>query len=408
MRALSWLKDLASSDRGNVLVVGAAVMPLLLGSAAVAVDTIQLTVWKRQLQRAADSGAIAGAYALAQRVDVEAAVDEDLAANHFPSLRAHETVTSGPRLGQSRTVRVHLESTAQLPFMSIFTSRAATLTADATAMVDTGGSYCMIALDESDKTGIHISGNSVMNLKCGMKTNSRSNKSITSGGSKTKIIAEPVGSAGGIDPGDFPPGTTIQPYSEPETDPLAWLPNPTVPAGCKSGILSITTDTVLSDTNLCYEGYDIKAKLTLTGTNVVMTANGGNVKVQGQLVANSATVVLTSPTGKGGTVDVTSADSALDMKAPTSGPYQGLLFYQDRRSDYSDVKITGNATLNLSGALYFPKSDISVAGNSSAAFTCLQMIGMKLKFTGGSASDNSCDDGEISNSFKLTIVRLIA
>ena len=61
MRALSWLKDLFSSDRGNVLVVGAAMMPLLIGSAAIAVDTIQIGVWKRQLQRAADSSAIAGA-----------------------------------------------------------------------------------------------------------------------------------------------------------------------------------------------------------------------------------------------------------------------------------------------------------------------------------------------------------
>ena len=34
MRALSWLKDLISSERGNVFVVSAAVMPLLLGTAA--------------------------------------------------------------------------------------------------------------------------------------------------------------------------------------------------------------------------------------------------------------------------------------------------------------------------------------------------------------------------------------
>jgi hypothetical protein len=406
MRALSWLKDLASSERGNVLVVGAAVMPLLLGSAAVAVDTIQLTVWKRQLQRAADSGAIAGAYALAQRVSITAAVDEDLAANHFPTLSQDETVTPGA----NRTVSVQLKSTPELPFMSIFTSRPATLIATATAQVYSGGSYCMIALDDSDDTGIKVSGNSVLNLKCGMKTNSRGSKSITAGGSKTKIIAEPVASAGGFDEGDFQPGTTLQPYSEPEADPLAWLPHPEVPAGCNSAILEVPEHATvsLSGNSICYKGYDIKGKLTLTGTNVVMTANGGNVTVHGQLVGNSATVVLTSPTGLGGSVQVTSSDASVDMTAPTSGPYQGLLFYQDRRSLFSDVKITGNASLNLSGALYFPKSDISVSGNSDSEFKCLQMIGLKLKFTGGSASDNQCDDGDISNSFKLPIIRLIA
>ena len=96
-----------------------------------------------------------------ENLNVATAVDEDLAANHFPTLSEDEQVDPGPRLGHARTVRVQLKSTPQLPFMSIFTSRPATLTADATAMVDTGGSYCMIALDDSDKTGIHISGNSV-------------------------------------------------------------------------------------------------------------------------------------------------------------------------------------------------------------------------------------------------------
>src|SRR3546814_17651453 len=64
-----WLNRVRRSERGNGLIVGAASRPLLIGSAALAVDTIQLSLWKRQLQRAADSGAIAGAYAVGQGVD---------------------------------------------------------------------------------------------------------------------------------------------------------------------------------------------------------------------------------------------------------------------------------------------------------------------------------------------------
>ncbi|HEX8626476.1 MAG TPA: Tad domain-containing protein [Allosphingosinicella sp.] len=409
MRALSWLKDLTSSERGNVLVVGAAVMPLLLGAAAVAVDTIQLTVWKRQLQRAADSGAIAGAYALAQRVDIHAAVDEDLAANSFPPLTEEEVVTPTPA---QRTVRVELNAAQTLPFMSIFTNRAATITAAATAQIHTGGSYCMIALDDDDKKpGIVVSGNSVVNLKCGMKTNARGNNTIDANGGKTEIIAEPVASAGGLDEGNFPDGTTLQPNSQPERDPLAWLPNPTVPAGCNPTVLTVAANDpplVLSGNEICYAGYDIQGTLTLTGTNVVMTANGGDVSVQGQLIGGSVTVVMTSSTGAAGDVKVTSADAKLDLTAPTSGPYQGLLFYRDRRAGYADIKITGNSELKLSGALYFPTADLSVSGNSTSVFDCLQMVGKKLSFSGGTASDNNCDKGDISNSFKLTIVRLIA
>ena len=56
-----------NDDTGNVLVVMAATMPLFIGAAGLATDTIQWTLWKRQLQRAADSAAIAGVY---ERVQV--------------------------------------------------------------------------------------------------------------------------------------------------------------------------------------------------------------------------------------------------------------------------------------------------------------------------------------------------
>ena len=64
---IAFIKKLWRDRRGNALVVAAASMPLVLGSAGLASDTIQWTLWKRQLQRAADSGAIAGVYAIAER-----------------------------------------------------------------------------------------------------------------------------------------------------------------------------------------------------------------------------------------------------------------------------------------------------------------------------------------------------
>ena len=50
------------SKRGNVLAIAGAALPLFIGAAGLATDTIQWTLWKRQLQRAADSAAIAGVY----------------------------------------------------------------------------------------------------------------------------------------------------------------------------------------------------------------------------------------------------------------------------------------------------------------------------------------------------------
>lgn len=59
---LERIKRLLKDKRGNSLVIAAAFLPVLMGSAGLATDTIQWALWKRELQRAADSAAIAGVY----------------------------------------------------------------------------------------------------------------------------------------------------------------------------------------------------------------------------------------------------------------------------------------------------------------------------------------------------------
>ena len=57
---ISFMRKLWKSKRGNTLAIAAACFPLFIGAAGLATDTIQWTLWKRQLQRAADSAAISG------------------------------------------------------------------------------------------------------------------------------------------------------------------------------------------------------------------------------------------------------------------------------------------------------------------------------------------------------------
>ena len=56
------LKKLWRDRRGNALAIAGAALPLIIGSAGLASDTIQWALWKRQLQRAADCAALAGVY----------------------------------------------------------------------------------------------------------------------------------------------------------------------------------------------------------------------------------------------------------------------------------------------------------------------------------------------------------
>jgi Flp pilus assembly protein TadG len=82
---MSPLKNLMQDRRGAVAMVLALATPVLVGGMAFGIDTIQWTLARRELQRQADSAAIAGAYGLAQGADVRASVTSDLARNaSFP------------------------------------------------------------------------------------------------------------------------------------------------------------------------------------------------------------------------------------------------------------------------------------------------------------------------------------
>ena len=412
MRALSWLKDLFSSDRGNVLVVGAAVMPLLIGSAAFAVDTIQISVWKRQLQRAADSSAIAGAYALSLGDDEHDAIHRDLDKNAFPVLSQEESITVGPRLGFDRTVRVILTATRTPPFMSIFTNRAQTLVADATAAIDVDGTFCMVSLYEGTDAGIDANGGANVDLTCGMKANCTGTDCITAGGSSS-IKALPMASVGGLqgDSNNFVPPTKLQPYSAKQADPFGYLPNPAPdPASCAAnGTLTEATSFTGKGANPCFLAVDVNPSSNFSIPDSVesITVYGGNIDFKGDLTANDITFIMTGPNGQAGDLIINS-QANLTLSASSSGTYKGVLFYRDRRAPNIEIKINGGASSHLTGALYFPSSDITFAGNSGMDVRCLQMVGQKLKFRGSATISNQCPDDGGSGAFGQNVVRLVA
>src|SRR3954453_3918521 len=82
---IGFFRRLIKDRRGNALLIAGAALPMIVGCAGLASDTIQWTLWKRQLQRAADSAALAAVY---DRVNsdgssatAEAAVSHDLTLN---------------------------------------------------------------------------------------------------------------------------------------------------------------------------------------------------------------------------------------------------------------------------------------------------------------------------------------
>ena len=80
----------------------------------------------------------------------------------------------------------------------------------------------------------------------------------------------------------------------------------------------------------------------VTGVTFFLTGQNGYTAAGMQLVGNSVS----------------------NLSPPTSGTYQGILFYQDRSVTYATVNTLGNsATLNATGTFYFPSTALALTGN---------------------------------------------
>src|SRR3569832_1664875 len=124
---ISLFRKLRKNKRGIAIVIAAASMPLVVGAAGLANDTIQWTLWKRQLQRAADSAALAGVYdrvaSSGSTSPVSSTVSHDLSVNrhNWMSLLANYPAVNFPADSGAMTDQVQVELRIQqtLPFSSL-------------------------------------------------------------------------------------------------------------------------------------------------------------------------------------------------------------------------------------------------------------------------------------------------
>src|SRR5437868_5228677 len=237
---ISFFRKLWRDKHGNALVIAAAALPLVIGSAGLASDTIQWTLWKRQLQRAADSGAIAGVYSIVEtsgtRTGVSDAVTRDLGYNGHIKYTYTKTVgqPTGTYASDIYAVQVQLSVQQRLGFSGMFMNFTPTVTATSVATVVPSGHYCVISLENTAVTGITATGNSDVDLGCGMITNSTSLTAAVATGS-SDVNASPIAAVGGIPASThWATGTQLMPFTMAQADPYAAI-NPPVSTTFPSG-----------------------------------------------------------------------------------------------------------------------------------------------------------------------------
>lgn len=414
------LKELWRDRRGNVLAIVAGCMPLLVGAAGLATDTIEWTLWKRELQRAADSAAIAGVYDRVEKGDTDdtsGVVSHDLELNQHTGLglEAGYPHVSFPADDGDKEDQVAVELAVRraLPFSSMFMDSAPLIIARATAASVPGSDeYCVVALEKkANKTGITIGGNSSIEMDCGIISNSpSSNSSAINNGNASAVTASVVASVGGMQYSTNWNVGKYDPYTSAVDDPYGDIdPTPAEMTSCGSNPPAATeTTNVTSDATLCYSSINVASGTTLDlGSNKTVFVTGknastaGNVVLHGELKCDQCTIILTnkdsSSTAKIGTFDM-QAQSTLDVSAPQSGKYKGIAVFQDRRATdqngaSSPNKFNGGGDQVVSGALYFPSQELSYSGNGTATAVCTRFVARRVVFTGNSTTSNKFKKG---------------
>jgi Flp pilus assembly protein TadG len=425
---LRLLKKLRRNERGNVLILAGFAMPLIIGSAGLAVDTVQWALTKRQLQRAADSAALAGVYATVQGAAQTAsqAVDYELniSGNNPHSRNAtgliltasNVSVSFPPGAAWTNPVRVELTHNQVPAFSSMFLPQL-TISAGATAATIPTGVYCVVSLVNTGATGIKATGSGDINLGCGMITNSTSlTAAIATGDSSVR--ATPVAAVGAVPASTNWNGAELLPFTVKQDDPYASLTVPSFNSGSCTNMTVGTNDTTVispaANAITCFNNLTVRGNLTLgKGTYVI---NGGDVNVNSgaRLSCVECTIILTNsdggPTPTIGNVDL-NGGATINMTAPESGPYEGVLFFQDRRAVASNSavnKINGGSTSTFSGAMYFPNQHLQINGNAGLTFDCAQFVSWTIEFSGDSDISNTCAAGYGDNSIMGRHVRLVA
>ena len=272
------------------------------------------------------------------------------------------------------------------------------------------GKFCMLALDTDMDKAVEFSGSSQGQIKCGVAANSSSESALYLSGSG-QLAAGEVSVTGDIEvSGSATFSPVVPPYLGGEAvDPYADLEVPTLPAACKTSagvpagvtvhpvngvVVNSVSDVTLTPGRYC-NGLRLTNAANITFAPGVYIIDSGEFKstLNSSAKGNGVTFILTETPASSKTTYATLAftgSTQMTFNAPTSGPYKGILFYQDRNapsfmgSNLIEDSVSGSTQLNLSGAMYFPSQELKFDGSAQLQSngTCLQVIGRKVTFLG--------------------------
>lgn len=378
-------------DNGQAIVVGALCISLLLGFVSLAVEVGMLFAVQQGLQNAADSAAIAGVQELYYG-DATAAAQADSARNGFTNNADGVTVTvssppsSGPNSGTSGFVEVIISKDQPVWFMSLFGHNTMTVTARSVSTL-ANNSNCIYALGTSG-TDLTFSNGAQLDMSdCNIYGESTDAADFSASGG-SHVTAGAINLVGGssISGGAHVSPTPVTGVTA-LSDPLGYLSAPTFSTsscladpnpGWKGG----TFGPSVSGGTICYNGFTVSNGGSVTFSPGTYIINGTLSFNGGSTVTGTGVTFYLPP---GASLNIGNGTN-FSLSAPTSGTYNGILFYQDRSNKTSESLVGGSKSY-LEGILYFPDANLTLNNGSSS--TCYEtIVTSSLTMEGGAKLQN--------------------
>jgi len=403
------VKKFLKDESAGALTLTAVLLPMILGFAGMGLDATSWYMHKRTVQNLVDMAAIEAVHSANYFEDgaLAAQVNNFLSDKGLDSGRDTLSLTSPPLAGDyaGRTgfTEIILRREVPLNFMNAFyaiSGEEAAVFVSSRSVAGTLiiGAQCIVALDPSANRALNFSGNTQVSAGCGVASNSTSTEAIYLGGT-AELTAALAMAVGDIEVGGGATLTTVSPpqsFSQSITNPYEALDIPASGACDYTGTTRARDYDILTPGRYCGD-------IIIQGDDVVFDPgiyiiDGGDFSsnANAEFYGNGVTFILTGSTAADvGTVNM-NGNTEAELSAPTSGDYQGILFFQDPIADYraTTALFNGGSELSLDGVLYFPSGDIAFNGGSSADPSCLQIFGATVSFNGNSNIGNDetiCD-----------------
>ncbi len=395
--SLGAARAMARDERGNMAAIAGLLVTVLAGSAAVMVDLGRAYALRADLEATADAAALAAAARLPDVKRARAvAIDyarKNLPVEQYGDVLRPEDIVFGAWNPETRTLDPNKAANAvrvtarmgkangnAMPTMLAGVFGVADLEIEHSAMAGRRGAACVMALGPSGKGGMKVEHDAAVQAhECGVQVNSTKQHAldVTKNASLTAASVCVTGSAKIDKRGAVSPVPTEG--CPPQPDPLADLATPPIGAcAAKPNLTLPGVVTTVGPGTYC-DG------LRIDNTAIVHFLPGTYVFLDGPLAVHGGSSI----TGHGvtfffsGTKAVLEIESGaeIELEAPSDGPWQGMLVFQDPASDGTHTWNSEGAS-ELTGTIYLPNGEF--VSESDARITplrsCSILIARSISF----------------------------